>query len=66
MQNILCVWIWWPRIHKDAKEYFQSYDVCKRVGNPSRRYFCPQILGITKDMMSRGPQVADMEYQGIA
>jgi hypothetical protein len=23
----------------------------------------PQFLGITKEMMSQGPQVADMEYQ---
>jgi hypothetical protein len=23
----------------------------------------PQLLGITKEMMSRGPQVADMEYR---
>jgi hypothetical protein len=23
----------------------------------------PQFLGITKEMMSRGPQVADMEYR---
>jgi hypothetical protein len=36
-QNILCAGIWWPTLHKDAKEYFQSCDVCQRVGNPSRR-----------------------------
>jgi hypothetical protein len=32
---------------------------CPQVG--ARCY--PQFLGITKEMMSRGPQVADMEYR---
>jgi hypothetical protein len=36
-QNIFCSGIWWPTFHKDAKEYCQSCDVCKRVGKPSRR-----------------------------
>jgi hypothetical protein len=36
-QNILCAGIWWPTLHKDAKEYFQSWDVYERVGNPYRR-----------------------------
>jgi hypothetical protein len=31
-QNILCAGIWWPTLHKDAKEYCQSCDVCQRVG----------------------------------
>jgi hypothetical protein len=31
-QNILCAWIWWPTLFKDVKEYFQSYNVCQRVG----------------------------------
>jgi hypothetical protein len=35
--NILCTRILWPTLHKDAKEYCQSYDVCQRVGKPSRR-----------------------------
>jgi hypothetical protein len=26
--NVLCTGLWWPIIHKDAKEYFQNYDVC--------------------------------------
>jgi hypothetical protein len=36
-QNIFCTWIWWRTLHKDAKEYFQSCDVCQRVGKTSRR-----------------------------
>jgi hypothetical protein len=36
-QNILCVGLWWPTLHKYAKEYCQSCDVCQRVGKPSRR-----------------------------
>jgi hypothetical protein len=35
-QNILCVGLWWPTLHKDAKEYCQTCDVCQRVGKPSR------------------------------
>jgi hypothetical protein len=36
-----------------------TMSTCPRVG--ARCY--PQFLGITKEMMSRGPQVADMEYR---
>jgi hypothetical protein len=36
-QNILCAGLWWPTLHKHAKEYCQSCDVCQRVGKPSRR-----------------------------
>jgi hypothetical protein len=35
-QNILCIGIWWPTLHKDVKEYCYSYDVCQRVGKPYR------------------------------
>jgi hypothetical protein len=35
--EILRVGLWWPIVHKDAKEYFQNCDVCQRFGNPSRR-----------------------------
>jgi hypothetical protein len=37
MQKILHVGLWWPIVSKDEKEYFQTCDVCQRVGNPSRR-----------------------------
>jgi hypothetical protein len=36
-QKILCIGIWWPTLHQDAKEFCQTYDVCQRVGKPSRR-----------------------------
>jgi len=35
---------------------------CPQVG--ARSY--PQLLGLTKEMMSRGPQVADLKYREIA
>jgi hypothetical protein len=34
-QKVLHVGLWWPTIHKDAKEYCQYCDVCQRVGKPS-------------------------------
>jgi hypothetical protein len=40
-QIIFSIGIWWPTLHKDAKEYFQSCDVCKRVRNPSKRDVVP-------------------------
>jgi hypothetical protein len=36
-QKILCTGIWWHTLHKYAKEYCHSCDVCQRVGKPSRR-----------------------------
>jgi hypothetical protein len=36
-QKKLCARIWWPTLPRDAKLNFQTYDVCKRVGNPSKR-----------------------------
>jgi hypothetical protein len=38
-----------------------TMSTCPQVG--SKCY--PHFLGITKEMMSRGPRVADMEYQEI-
>jgi hypothetical protein len=37
IQNILCIGLCWPTLHKDAKEYCQSCDPCQRVGKPYRR-----------------------------
>jgi hypothetical protein len=31
-QKILRAGLWWPTLHKDAKEYYKAYDVCQRVG----------------------------------
>jgi hypothetical protein len=36
-QKVLRVGLWWPTLHKDAKEYYKACNVCQRVGNPSRR-----------------------------
>jgi hypothetical protein len=36
-QKVLHIGLWWPTVHKDAKEYCQNCDVCQRVGKPSRR-----------------------------
>jgi hypothetical protein len=38
-----------------------TVSTCPRVG--ARCY--PPLLGITKEIMSRGPQVLDMEYQEL-
>jgi hypothetical protein len=35
--RILRAGLWWPTLHKDAKEYYKACDVCQRVGKPSRR-----------------------------
>ena len=37
MQKVLTTGLWWPTIHKDAKEFCRSCDVCQRIGKPSRR-----------------------------
>ena len=36
-QKVLTAGLWWPTIHKDAKEFCRSCDVCQRTGKPSRR-----------------------------
>ena len=36
-QKILCAGLWWPTLHKDAKEFYRSCDVCQCIGTPSRR-----------------------------
>ena len=35
--KILRVGLWWPIVHKDAKEFCQACDVRQRKGRPSRR-----------------------------
>jgi hypothetical protein len=51
VQKILCVGLWWPTLHRDAKEYYQTCDVCQRVRNPSRR-----------DEMPLNPQVTLQDF----
>jgi transposase InsO family protein len=36
-QKVLRAGLWWPTLHKDAKEYTRACDVCQRVGKPYRR-----------------------------
>jgi hypothetical protein len=36
-QKVLRVGLWWPTLHRDAKDYSRDCDVCQRVGKPSRR-----------------------------
>jgi len=36
-QKILATGLWWPTLHKDTKDFCRCYDICQRVGKPSRR-----------------------------
>ena len=46
-QKFLRAGLWWPTLHKDAKEYYRACDVCKRVGKPSRRDEVPLAPQLT-------------------
>ena len=37
VQKVLTTGLWWPTLHKDAKEFCRSCDVCQRTRRPSRR-----------------------------
>jgi hypothetical protein len=37
MQKVLRAGLWWPKIHRDLKEYCQQCDVYQQVGKPNRR-----------------------------
>ena len=37
VQKVLTAGLWCPTVHKDAKEFCRSCDVCQRIGKPSRR-----------------------------
>ena len=51
VQKILTVGLWWPTLHKDAKEFCKRCDVCQRIGRPSRR-----------DEIPLNPQVTLQEF----
>jgi transposase InsO family protein len=51
-QNILRVGLWWPTLHKDAKDYYKACDVCQQVGKPSK-----------KDEMPLSPQLTLQEFE---
>ena len=42
-RKVLRVGLWWPTLHNDATDYARSYDVCQRVGKPSRRDEMPLV-----------------------
>jgi len=37
VRKILRAGLWSPTLHKDAKEYCQTRDICQRMGKPNRR-----------------------------
>lgn len=41
--KILRVGLWWPTLHKEAKEYSQACDVCQMLGNHNRRDEIPLV-----------------------
>ena len=45
--QVLTVGLWWPTVHKDAKEFCRSCDICQRIGKPSRRDEMPLKPQIT-------------------
>jgi hypothetical protein len=46
-QKVLIDSLWWPTLHIDAKDYYRAYDVCQRVGKPSRRDVIPLTPQLT-------------------
>jgi hypothetical protein len=47
VQKVLRAGLWWPTLHRDAKDYYRAYDVCQRVKKPSRRDEMPLSLHLT-------------------
>jgi hypothetical protein len=33
--KVLQAGLWWPTLHRDAKDYARACDICQRVGKPS-------------------------------
>jgi transposase InsO family protein len=46
-QKVLRDGLWWPTLHKDAKDYSRACDVCQRVRKPSRRDEIPLAPQLT-------------------
>jgi len=46
-QNILRGGLWWPTLHKDAKEYCRACDMCQRTRKYSRRDEMPLVPQVT-------------------
>lgn len=52
-QKFLRVGLWWPTLHKDAKEYCRACDVYKRTGKPSRRDEMPLVPQVTLQALDK-------------
>jgi hypothetical protein len=52
-QKVLCAELWWPTIHKDAKEYCQRCDVFQRVSKPNRRDEMPLRPQVTLQVFEK-------------
>ena len=37
VQKVLRAGLWWPTLHRDAKDYYKACDVFQRAWKPSRR-----------------------------
>jgi hypothetical protein len=46
-QKVLRDSLWWPTLHIDVKDYSRAYDMCQRVGKPSRRDEIPLAPQLT-------------------
>jgi hypothetical protein len=46
-EKVLRVGLWWPTLHRDAKDYYRACDVFQRVGKPSRRDEMPLAPQLT-------------------
>ena len=52
-QKVLCTRLWWPIVHKDAKEYCQTCDVFQRMGKPYRRDEMPLMPQVTLQVFDK-------------
>jgi transposase InsO family protein len=46
-QKVLRAILWWPTLHRYAKDYYRACDVCQRAGKPSRRNEIPLTPQLT-------------------
>jgi hypothetical protein len=46
-KKVLRAGLWWPTLHKDAKDYYRACNICQRVGKPSRRDEMPLAPQLT-------------------
>jgi transposase InsO family protein len=53
MQKVLRADLWWPKVHRDAKDYFQRCDVCQRVGKQNKRDDIPLRPQVTLQVFKK-------------